>query len=132
MSYENPRIQLEMPLMDIIKVMSEGNPGALRVVMELLTDGGKIDTQDVFEGFGSVMGLDNLDLYGPKIWMLYKDVCGENLSLMIVVLRAVQLGHVSDADVKHAVDNYGEGLDLPEIKKYVLERLDGFQYKEAV
>ena len=132
MSYENPRIQLKMSVMDIVKVMSEGNPGALRVVMELLTDGGKIDTQDVFEGFGSVMGLDNLDLYGPKIWMLYKDVCGENLSLMIVVLRAVQLGHISDADVKHAVDNYGEGLDLPEIKKYVLERLDGFQYKEAV
>lgn len=61
---------LDMSLLEILSALSEGNPGALRVLMELFGDGA---------GFLDVLGCDSKRLYGSRIWMLYKDVCGEDI-----------------------------------------------------
>ena len=133
MSYENPRLKLEMSVMDIVAAFSEGNPGALRVVMELLTHTKYIDTQDAFQGLGAIMGLDNLDCYGSKIWVFYKDVCEEDLSMMLVLLRAVQLGMLSESELKLAIDqSYSHTLDKEALKKQVLDRLEGFRYGNII
>lgn len=62
---------LNMTLPQVICELSEGNPGAVRVLAELL---GKDAS-----GFMSVLGCDSKRLYGSRIWMLYKDVCGEDI-----------------------------------------------------
>ena len=62
---------LDMSIFEIVGALSEGNPGALRVLMELFGKDGA--------GFLDVFGCDSKRLYGSRIWMLYKDVCGEDI-----------------------------------------------------
>ena len=56
---------------DLIIEMSEGNPGAISVMMQLA----------VFkEGWLPMLKILKANNYtGDKIWMLYKDECGEDL-----------------------------------------------------
>lgn len=125
------RIRLTDTGLSMITKMSEGNPGALRVLMELLQHGAAIDPDATMGGgFASILDLDTLELYGPRIWMLYKDVCQEKLRLTIAVLRARQLGFTSDTAIKHAVDNRGDGLDVIALVAKVEERLPKFQREE--
>ena len=120
------RIRLDMTMMDSIIAMVEGNPGALRVCLELLQDGGAIDPDSALGGFGKLLDLDTLGIYGPRIWMLYKDVCGEDLVKTVAALRAHQLGKLTRDTLDHAIDNYGQGLDCDSILASVQERLPRF------
>ena len=97
------RLSLEDSLSQIISKLSEGNPGAGTVLSHVLNYAGGIDPRDAGGGFGPLLSLDTLGIYGSDIWLLYKDVCKENLTWFVGVLRAVQLGQVSEADVKAAV-----------------------------
>ena len=93
----NERItSLEMNYLDIIKVMSKGNPGAITVLMGLLAKGKKIDPDCFAGGHGHILLLDSYNIWEDRIWMFYKDLCGENLSRMIAVLRACQLGKIKE------------------------------------
>lgn len=103
MSYDNPRIQMHHTMMDIIIAMSDGNPGAVSVLSRIVRDNPKIDPDDFMGGVGPVLGLDTADIYGPDIWRLYKDVCEQNLIYMLALLRATQLGIVTESSVKRAI-----------------------------
>jgi hypothetical protein len=122
------RIKFEMSALDVFYAMSEGNPGALRVCMDIMTQGEMIDPEHIFKGLGHIMTLDTLGIYGSRIWMLYKDACHEDLPTMLAVLRANHLGlaGVTDGAVNHATDNYGDGLDLKAIMEAVQTRLPRF------
>ncbi len=61
-------------LRDIIIQMSEGNPGALSVLM-------KLNEHDT--GFLDILGLDDMNIRGSQIWVAYKDHCDENISGLI-------------------------------------------------
>jgi len=111
--------------------MSEGNPGALTVCMNIIKNGEQIDPDNLMGGLGVILSLDTLGLYGSKIWMLFKDVCGSNLPKMIAVLRGWQLGFLSAAKIHHAVENYGEGINVDEICTKVVKQLPRFQLKVA-
>lgn len=67
------RIKLEMSTLDMFMALSEGNPGALNVLMQLMKGQ---------HGFMHVLMCDTKRLYGSRIWMLYKDICGENIERM--------------------------------------------------
>ena len=107
--------------------MCDGNPGALRVLCECLKDGATIDPDGFAGGLGAVLGMDTLKVYGPRIWMLYKDVCDHDLRVMIAVLRAWQLGFLTEAALNKAVDSYGAGIDVPDLVALVEARLPKFQ-----
>ena len=118
--------------MSAVVKMSDGNPGAITVMAGLIKDGGKIDPNSFMGGFGNVMDLDTLRIYGPRIWMLYKDVCGQDLRVMCAVLRAWQLGFVTDSAINAALDNEPwrkseTSLDLDALVVKVEERLPEFQ-----
>lgn len=118
-----------MSMMDVMMCMSDGNPGAMSVLIRLLKEAQLIDPQDVFGGLGTIMSLDTHGIYGPRIWMFYKDVCKQDLMSMIAVLRADQLGQLagcSDKAIDHAIDNYGAGLDIPAIIEAVKKQLVEF------
>lgn len=126
------KIQLEDNLLSMASKMSEGNPGALFVIMEIITHGSEIDPDCGPLGpIAPVLDLDMLEIYGPRIWMLYKDVCGENLRTMCAVLRAWQLGFTTERAIKSAVDNYGEGIDVSALVAQVEDRLPNFQKAAA-
>jgi len=74
------RINFDMAPMDAVVKMVEGNPGALRVVCELLKP-------NLVEGFMDICRLDDLELYGSDIWLAYKDVCGMDIKKLRERLR---------------------------------------------
>jgi len=104
-SYENPRITLTDSIMSAVIKMSDGNPGAVTVLTQILNQGAAIDPDDAFGALGALLSLDTEDIYGSRIWMLYKDVANHNLVDMLGLLRAVQLGFLGSAQLQHAIDN---------------------------
>jgi hypothetical protein len=122
----NEKIKLDDSMQVVMLKMSEGNIGALTVIMQLLSDAGSIDPDNFMPGLGEVLSLDTIGIYGSKIWMLYKDVCHENMTNLCAVLRACQLGFIDRDSMLHAIDNMGEGLDVPGLLVKVKERLPNF------
>lgn len=78
--------------MDIIMKMSEGNPGAVTAIMDMIENGEKIDPQGAMGGLGSVLLLDTFGIYGTDIYVLWSDICGQELNKTLGVIRACQLG----------------------------------------
>lgn len=70
------RITAASTVMDAIVALGEGNPGALTVMANLVT---RADDGGLF----TLLELDTAGIYGPDIWVLYKDECGENLDAFI-------------------------------------------------
>lgn len=100
----NTRIRLDMTTLDVVTVLSEGNPGALSVIMQCLQQGEAIDPAAGLGPLAALLNLDALGIYGPSIWVLYKDVCREDVTKFLGVLRATQLGIVSAREVQLAAD----------------------------
>ena len=119
------RIKLADTGMDVVMKLSEGNPGALSVCMQVLEKGSKIDL-DSASPIITLLTFDDLGIYGSRIWMLYKDVCHEDLTNMLGVLRGHQLGYVTEWQLNHAIDHRGNGLDVESVLSQVKEFLPNF------
>ncbi len=124
------RIELTDSIYDASLKVIEGNPGAATVVGKILNNTVKIDPDNVLGGMGPLLHLDTLEIYGPRIWMLYKDVCGENIVTILGILRANQLGYLDEAALNHAIDNYGKGIDVKDLVLQVKEHLPNFESEE--
>ena len=102
--------------------MSEGNPGAMTVLLNIL-----VHYQNNADGVNIITLLDTLEIRGSKIWMLFKDVCDQDLVKMIGVLKAHQLGFISKECLITGMMNYGEGIDVEYCLSRVRETLPNFQ-----
>jgi hypothetical protein len=121
----NERIELtDSPLSSMIK-LSEGNPGAITVLTQLYKTGPIIDPDAILGGLAHLLSLDTLNIYGSRIWMLYKDVCKEDIVYTHAVLRACQLGIISRTSLQSAIDGV-QKLDLNNILEAVREKLPAF------
>lgn len=109
----------------VVMVLSEGNPGAVVVISEILSKGSQID-KDSLHPMLILLRLDALGIYGSRLWMLYKDVCGMDIVNTIAVIRSHQLGIIDDFQLNHAIDNFGDGLNVEHIYKKVTEQLPNF------
>jgi hypothetical protein len=89
------RINLYDTELDIIDKLAEGNPGAMKVLLLTFKSAETIDPDNIMGQYGPALLLDSYSIYGSDIWVLYKDVCNEDLVLFIGLLRATQLGLVS-------------------------------------
>lgn len=67
---------------ELIVLMSEGNPGALRVLMELVSTG------PMGDGVKAILDLDDMNLRGPQIWVAYKDHCQGSLEAFADAIKA--------------------------------------------
>ena len=120
------RIQLHDSPISAIMKMSGGNPGAATVLTDIFKNGGNIDPQSAFGGLGAILIMDTFEIYEHRIWMLYKDVCGQDLVKTLALLRASQLGKLSAQKLNHAIDNFGEGVDVDEMLSIVRDTLKDF------
>lgn len=57
--------------------MSEGNPGGLRVCMEMLSEP---------FGFISLCHADDRNIRGSDLWVLYKDICESDIDKVCQIL----------------------------------------------
>jgi hypothetical protein len=124
-----PRLDFTDTVLSMVKKLSEGNPGAIKVIAFLFEKGEAIDPDCAFgSGLLPVMSLDTYGIYGPRIWMLYKDVCGESITYTLAVLRAVQLGLMRESVMNHAIDHRGEGIDVADVLTQVRKELPRFAF----
>ena len=75
--------QLDTNVNDVLFRMSEGNPGAINVLMDGFKESERIDPDNWAGPWGMAVNLDHLGIYGSRIWILYKDVCGEYIARTI-------------------------------------------------
>lgn len=123
------RATLEMSPLEIMVEMAEGNPGAAVALAEIFAATPKIDPQCAFGGLNVILTLDDMGIYGSRIWCLWKDVCGRDPVKVLAMLRARQLGSlagVTQAAINHAIDNRGEGIDHKAILAAVKAELTQF------
>lgn len=125
------RIELTDTTLDVLLKMADGNPGAIRVLGELMKEGPVIDPDSWGGGLASVLDLDTLEIYGPQIWVLYKDVCGSDIRRLILLQRAAQLGFFRHDRIKAMAADDSRRARLSdeewaEIDSKVCERLPRF------
>jgi hypothetical protein len=129
------RITLQDNLISAAVKLAEGNPGAVTALLELAKQNERIDPDCAFGPVGPLFQLDTLGIYGSRIWMLYKDVCGQNVLYTLAVLRAVQLGIVPPFDLDAAINFPSEiGISLiwcQETLAEVQKRLPDFGRTQA-
>jgi hypothetical protein len=91
----NRRIQEGEHIDVSIAKMADNNMGTINVLRDLFNSAGRIDP-DATPGGGlnHIILLDDWGIYGSAIWILFKDVCGENYVNLIALIRSVQLGIV--------------------------------------
>jgi hypothetical protein len=70
------QINVSDSLINIIHKLSEGNPGAIEVILQLI----EIDKKTAMPKF---LILHELNLHGPAIWIGYKDYCGQDINKFI-------------------------------------------------
>lgn len=123
-SQRKERITLSDNVMSAMMKLGEGNPGALSVLTSLFKEGKNIDKLNAFEGFGPILSLDALGIYGSDIWLLYKDICNESLVNLIGILRANQLGFLSEKELANAIENSrSHNLDIENLVSKVKDHL---------
>lgn len=131
------RIQLTDTTLDVVMKMAEGNPGAANVLSELLKQGRQIDPDSFCGGLATIMDFDTNGIYGCKIWVLYKDVCGQSIRRVMLLSRAAQLGFFSSSRIAAMASDETRraGLTTEEwadIDAKVCARLEAFAKPETL
>lgn len=105
------KLNMNMSSEDALVALSEGNPGAIQVLMGMLTKGPSIDP-DAGDPILTVLSLDMDEIYGSRIYVLFKYVCKKDLTLVFAALRSVQLGIATAKSLQEAIgDENGQGFD---------------------
>ena len=112
------RIAISDELVTGLTNMSEGNPGALNVLMQLVNRSAKMELTNVCSLFDYFSRLDSLEVYGASIWILYKDICGEKIEVMVEVLNAVGNNTVSQMDITKSILTH---FPTEAVKKVLIE-----------
>lgn len=126
------RIELTDSVTDICVKMSEGNPGALACIKDILKCANEVDPQDMLSPLGPILILDSCGIYGSSIYVIWSDKCGRDTRRMMMLLRATQLGFFSQDRLKQMAGDQVRQFNLTseefaELDKQVCERLEMFQ-----
>ena len=101
-------------MMEIAVDLARGNPGACNVLSQLFDIDDEFYPDDSLGPFGSMYRLETINCKGPRIWILYKDICNENVVTLTKVLRAIDDKIISEEEINDAIDN-GKKIDIIEI-----------------
>lgn len=75
------RVGLNDTVLSALMKMSDGNPGAAVVLNKIMAASGPV-------GLMQILHLDSQGIYGPDIWLGFKDVSGEKIDVFLHKLRA--------------------------------------------
>ncbi len=126
-----PRINdLSLTQFDVIRILSEHNPGAITVLIDLIQATPVIDPDNLLGGLGNMLSLDTYGIYGSNIWIFYKDLCGGDIVNVITVLRAIQLGYFREQRLLTAIskNRWDDDVDLNELRSMVQSQLPRFAF----
>ena len=92
---------------EIVQKLSEGNPGAMSVVCNILK---KSETN--IDLIMYLLVFDSLEVYGAKLYMLWNDCCDRDFDKLFAVIDALVDGKYSEEHI-HAHINYNGGRGIP-------------------
>lgn len=101
------RLNLDASVQDIVLAFSEGNPGALQVMIETLKA-----TEQTAQAYGCLFMYDALELYGPKLYMLWNDCLGRDINMMVRLAKLWRERKISGEFIQEHV-NYEGGRGKP-------------------
>lgn len=111
----------------------QGNIGAANAVGQAMQQATTIDPDSALGPLSVLFELDTLAIYGPRIWLLWKDIAGQDAVRFTALLRSVQLGIMDASELQAAI---GDGITtrckgmppqrVDEILKQVRQRLPNF------
>jgi hypothetical protein len=119
------RVELSDSVIDVAVKVAEGNPGAIKVCTLLLKDTKGIDPMAAFGGLGMLLAFDDRGIYGSRIWVLYKDVCGESIPNLVALFRGHQLGQIRDSEL------FDTGRDFAALAKAIKSQIGTFNHPLA-
>ncbi|MFA5395534.1 MAG: hypothetical protein WC346_05880 [Methanogenium sp.] len=122
---DNNRIELHDSFMNIAVKMCGGNPGAMTVILRLFKEEPYIDPDSALPGINTILSLDDMGIYNEQIWMIYKDVCKEDIVDLIGLFRARQLGYIPGHSLLASIDNPSL-INVKELVNKVKQRLPNF------
>lgn len=108
---------------DGIEKLSEGNIGCATCLTDVFKINKEIDPDSVFGSISSFMLLDTFKIYGEDIYILWDKICSGNSVAFITVLKAVQLGLMSKAELIKGT------FDMATVYAEVKESLPSFDPK---
>lgn len=97
------KIGLQDTMMDVMVKMADGNPGAITVLMDLMRVVPTVDPASALGWLGPILLLDDENIRGSNIWVLYKDICGSDTAKVVLLLRAAQLGIIPFSDLHERI-----------------------------
>ena len=130
------RIELSDTAQDVLIKMSDGNPGALSAMMDIMKKHDSIDPQAMLGWLGAIMILDTWQIYGTDIYVLWSDKCKRDTRKMLMLMRATQLGEFPKSRLRELAADQGRTVNLTESQWYELDekvcsQLDQFQKHPA-
>jgi len=125
------RIKLKDSITDIVYKMSDGNPGAVTAIMEMLQPTAQaIDPDSALGPIGKLMQLDTMEIYGVDIYILWNDVCGRDMIKFFTILRAYQLGLINPEVIKEIASDQDRQklhyINVEELHSLVKKELPDF------
>lgn len=111
----NEKITLDMNVIDMIMVMSEGNLDAASLLMEMM---------NTPESFMDILLCDTLDIRGSKLYMLHNDCCGRNNNKFKRTLSMFRNGVFSEQDIQNnlglvrAIPFIDDSLEIENVPSY--------------
>lgn len=134
------RIELSDSTEDVLSKLSDNNIGALSVLIQVIKNCNAVDP-DAFGGFDgaglmTLLDFDSHGIYGESIWVLHEDICGQNITNLLGVLRAMQLGIIGERKVlddinARKVGDRSKAINVSDLVAKVRERLPKFGQVEA-
>lgn len=125
----------DTPITGMVK-MGDGVPGAIVILSAIFRDGEAIDPQAALGGLHHILLMDDMGIYGSHIWILYKYICNQDLRSMIALIRAHQLGFITETEIKNAIAaeerHVKHTLNIPSLVAQVEAELEGFQKAPVV
>jgi hypothetical protein len=73
------KISLNDTMTEVLVKMSEGNPGAITVLTQMLLED--------HNNFMFILHMDNMNMRGASIWIGYKDHCKEDIKVFIEAVK---------------------------------------------
>ena len=112
MSRQTTRINPDGPLFPALTALAENNGGAVAVLHQAAITAAGLNPENPQAAWGPLLLLDQLGIYGDRVWNLHKDVCGHDTATFIGVLQATELGIISREVLEAAIDHQGTGLNV--------------------
>lgn len=91
----NGKLTGNMNTRDIVMTMCEGNPGAMNVMMQMMSDP---------RSFLDIFLCDSLDIRGSRLYMLYNDCCERNNNKFNRTLMMLRCGVYSQEEINANLD----------------------------